>query len=177
MSNSHVENQVEFTLRTISEKNSLGEFVYKVREFDPKVFVKKYGRYMKNTSFFNPSEQEILAAGKQIDLWILETYKFDRPTLKDYEVNNIVPPVLEDRECVPVMLRPFWDFLLKVNQNKWANFQILKEPIPGLSSLSIFLKAGIKVTSPFTHSEDVKIAELHIKGSISDIDKFIAGVK
>lgn len=177
MSSRHVENSVEFRLKNIREKNKDGSFTDKITEFEPKKFVKKYSQYLKNSPFFAVTYEEVVEAGKVLDLWVLDTYKGDVATLGDYEVFNIPPPILEKRELIPLTLRPYWDILFKVNQNKWCNYQVLKQSIPGNEDLSVTLFAGYKATSPFSHDDKLHYSTLTVKGSLSSIDRFIAGVK
>lgn len=167
MSSNHIENSVDLKLQIIKEIDADGILRVRTKEFDNVLFYKRHGKKFKNVKFFNVSEDEFFYACKVIDGYVEEKYKGSE-ILTRYLKEDIIPEELNDRSNLPVTIRPYWDILFKVNQNKWCNYQVMSTP-----NLLVSLFAGYKAISPFKHDSRLIYMTLNFKGAIKDIDEFI----
>lgn len=163
----HVDDSVTLKLKIIKEFSPVkGDFIVKQMDFEKRSFLKKYGKYFKMVPFFQVSDDEIFYAQKCLAQWAEEKYK-------EQWDKDIIPEEFYRRDGVPVTLRPYWEILYKINQNKWCNFQILDRPIPGHEDIRASIFAGYKAISPFSHDDKQHNIVLTIKGKAKDIDNFI----
>lgn len=168
----HVDDSLEFKLKIIEEYDETSKkFIVKQKDFDKKSFYKKYGKLFKTIPFFVVTDEELFYACRCIDEWIEDKYKNDQDILTRYRVHNIVPKELHTRSTLPVTLRPYWDILFSINQNRWCNFQILKNRIPGFEDVDIKIFAGYKATSPFDHDNKTHYLIVTLSGKMQDIDR------
>lgn len=134
---------------------------------------KLYGNYFQTVPFFEIDIDTFNDACRIIDKYILETYPPD--VLEQYEKHDIMPQ--DFVENVPMMLKPFWDILIRVNQNKRCMYKVLKRPIEGHEGIDVRLWSGHKVITPFTSDMDNYYNTMRVIGSPNEIDRFIRKFK
>jgi hypothetical protein len=172
MSNSHVESSVKFSLKIVKEMDEKGLWVPKIADFNRVPFHKKYGKYFKMVKMFDVSTLDYVKAAKALEDDILEKYKNDQETLLAYWRDDKVPDEYNYIQFIPKTLRPAWEVMHQLNQNKWCNYQVLKEKIPGFEDINVEIFAGYKATGPFTYNNKVHYIEMFLQGPTRKIDLF-----
>lgn len=172
MLNKHIENKVTLKLRLIQEYNpKIMARETKLKEFNQRLFSEHYGHYFKSVPFFHVDVEEFLHATKGIDQWITDFYKKDRDVIEKYEKYDTLPDNLE--KDLPIFLKPYWEILTKVNQNKWCKVDVLARPIPGFEDVEATIFSGFKVNGLKADMKQYYII-LTLKGKTQDVDLFIS---
>ncbi len=165
----------EVTLIVHKVRSKKDQYLWEVAsaEWLPGELRKDIGEYFVHRPFFQVSREQFDEACRIIDRHILENCSKDE--LERYEKQDVLPEGLEKN--VPQMLRPFWNVLVMVNQNKRCMYKVLKAPLPDYPNINVSLWSGHKVIGPFTSDMDNYYNTLRVVGSPNDIDKFLRKYK
>lgn len=147
-----------------------------VKQFNQKLVEEDIGPYMEVKPFFEITEQEIFDAKKSIDTWFREFYKGNEEIMENYDLKEEYPFHITEMESEILKfksLRVYWDVLVKANQNKMCSYAVLKEPLPAHPDIDLNIWTGCKVLSPFRTEMNEMYNIINLKGSMSNIDRFL----
>lgn len=170
----HTDNLVELKLTNIKKRIQGSTSFEDIQvEFDDSGLMNDLGSLFKTIPFFYLDSAEIEQAFRIMDGFILDHYKGNQLVLDWYEKGDKVPEDIKDTFLSSPLRKPWWDILMKVNQNKMSSCRILEKPIPSVSDLDIAIWSGAKVLTPFVTELNENFRTIILRGKLQVIDSFI----
>lgn len=159
------------TVTLVIEKKRMPDntFAYVRSEWNAKALREDIGHLFKKVPMFNVTREEFDSSCRVIDKYIMDNCS--KAELEEYEKEDKIPAKLLFE--VPEMLKPFWNVLISVNQNKRSSYRVLDGQIPGFPDIDVNLWSGYKVLGPFNSEMNTYYNVVRVTGAPNDIDRFI----